>query len=82
MASRGMERKASDLIGLLNGISVGEIDAIRGKLESAQQELLSLEQPELAQAMGEALSAVAQGDVKNFRRLVAQVVSKLGHVRD
>ena len=80
--SPSQSQKVSSLIGVLNGISVGEIGAITGKLTAARQDLAELREAELDQALEQALQAIQRGDVKDFRRLVAQLVSKLGHVRD
>ena len=75
-------QNVSSLIGMLNGISVGELGAITGKLAAVRQDLSELQEAELDQALEQALQSIQRGDVKDFRRLVAQMVSKLGHVRD
>ena len=79
---KSMSQRAGGVIALLNGISVGELDSIRSKLEAARRDLLEVEQKELAASVEQAQGAIQKGDLQDFRRLVAQVVSKLGHVRD
>ena len=70
------------LISTLNATEVGTLEGIAAKLRQVQEELVALSQPELASRAGEALDALARGDVAEFRRGRAFLQSKLGHLRD
>jgi len=76
--SSGRQR-ISGVIEALNAIEVGEISAIVHKLRMAEEELGGLDVGELQATLGEARKHLDDGDVTNFRRLVAQAISKLGH---
>jgi hypothetical protein len=80
--SPSQAQKVGQLIGVLNGISVGELGVITGKLSAIRPDLNELQSTDLDQTLDQALQAIQRGDVKDFRRLVAQLVSKLGHLRD
>lgn len=69
------------VIGTLNAIHVGDLQAILGKLGEAGAVLRALEVSEIESALGEARQSLLRGDMPNFRRLVAQVVARLGHLR-
>jgi len=71
----------SQLIALLNSISVGEIDSIRSRLGEARAGCLALQQDELARKLEEAEEALARFDLKTYRKRVETVVAKLGHLR-
>ena len=72
---------ANQLIAHLNAIKIGDLDAIRGKLQQASQACVGIEQPDLAGKLDEALEALDRLDLKTYRRRVEAVVSKLGHIR-
>ena len=76
------KQRASSVMAQLNGLAVGDLQSIQAALESAGSELETIQQLDLAASVRDARQAVDCGDIKNFRRLIAQVVSKLGHVRD
>ena len=80
--SRQHGPKLSKLIITLNSIGVGELASITSKLEGVRSELSGLGQPELAENLDSARSAIQRGDMAEFRRLLSQTVSRLGHVRD
>ena len=69
------------LITYLNAIHVGDVEAIRGKLDEAQRACIELQQQELADKLAEASSALAAADVKTYRRRVETVLSRLGHLK-
>jgi len=71
----------SQLITHLNAIEVGEIDAIRAKLEEARAACLELQQDLLAAQLDEAVQALGSGDLQRYRKRLATVISRLGHVR-
>jgi len=76
-----LELSSHDLIAHLNAIRVGDLGAIREKIEQAKEGCVQLAQPELAEMLQEALAALDVADVKTYRRRVETVVSKLGHLR-
>ncbi|MCP3981496.1 MAG: hypothetical protein GY716_19530 [bacterium] len=71
----------NQLITYLNAIGVGEMDAIAIKLQTAREACLELEQTELCEALGEALNALRQADMKTYRRRVSSVIARLGHLK-
>jgi len=73
--------RMGNIISTLNGISVGELSGLTVRLDAAQGELQELKEAELAGSLGDAKASMLRGDVANFRRLVSQVVSRLGHLR-
>lgn len=71
----------SKLIAFLNAINVGELDSIRGKLAKAEQVCREMDQDSLADLLGEAAAALAGADLKTYRKRVATVIARLGHLR-
>jgi len=69
------------LLATLNATEVGSLDSIAVKMRQVQDELAALEQAELATAAGEAVAALARGDVAEFKRGRAFLQSKIGHLR-
>jgi hypothetical protein len=69
------------LLSTLNATDVGTLDSIVEKLRQVEDELRTLEQPELAARAGEAALALARGDVAEFKRARAFLQSKIGHLR-
>jgi hypothetical protein len=69
------------LLSTLNATDVGTIDSIADKLHTVRDELLALEQPELAARAGDAAAALRRGDVAEFKRARAFLQSKIGHLR-
>ena len=69
------------MLATLNATDVGTLDSVTAKLRQVQEELLGLEQPELAAAAAEAIAALARGDLAEFRRGRAFLQSKIGHLR-
>jgi hypothetical protein len=69
------------LLSTLNATDVGTLDSISAKLRQVQDELLEMDQPELAARANEATLALARGDVVEFRRGRAFLQSKIGHLR-
>jgi hypothetical protein len=69
------------LLATLNATDVGSLESISGKMRQVQEELQALDQAELAAAAGEAVAALARGDVAEFRRGRAFLQSKIGHLR-
>ena len=71
----------SQLIAHLNALSLGEMDALRDKLEQARRACLDLQQAELADYLREAAQALADADVATYRKRVETVIARLGHIR-
>jgi hypothetical protein len=69
------------LLATLNATDVGTLESIAGKMRQVQEELQTLDQAELAAAAGEAVAALARGDVAEFKRGRAFLQSKIGHLR-
>ena len=69
------------IIALLNAIDVGEMGVIRSALDEARSACLGLGQAELAERLDEATAALRRGDLKTYRKRVASVVARLGHLR-
>jgi hypothetical protein len=71
----------SQLIAMLNALSVGEVGSLKGKLEEARLVCRELGYHELADKLGEAQAALRQADLKTYRKRVETVVARLGHLR-
>ena len=71
----------SNLIALLNSLSVGELESLQAKLQEAEQGCRELGHRELGDRLGEAGLALLKGDTRTFRKQVETVVSRLGHLR-
>jgi hypothetical protein len=69
------------LLSILNATDVGTLDSISAKLRQVQDELLEMDQPELAARANETIEALARGEVNEFRRGRAFLQSKIGHLR-
>lgn len=69
------------IIATLNHLDVGDLQSIRTRLRAVRAELEKREFNELVVKLDECLAALGQGDLQNFRRLKATVVSRLGHLR-
>jgi hypothetical protein len=71
----------TEVLQILNGIGVGPVDRILAGLERARVELEDLGQTELAEKLVEARQALLAADAGLFRRRVAYVTSRLGHLK-
>ena len=69
------------LLSTLNATDVGTLDSVTEKLRLVRDELLAMEQPELAARAHETAAALQRGDVAEFKRGRAFLQSKLGHLR-
>lgn len=69
------------LLSTLNATDVGTLESISEKVREVQRELLLLDQPGLAQRAGQAIEALQQGDLAEFKRARAFLQSKIGHLR-
>ena len=73
--------KIDVLLSTLNATEVGTLDSIAEKLGQVRDELLALDEPELAARATEAIAALRRGDVAEFKRGRAFLQSKIGHLR-
>jgi len=69
------------LLSTLNATDVGTLESITAKMRDVQGALAEMDQPELAARAGEAVAALARGDVAEFKRGRAFLQSKIGHLR-
>ena len=76
-----MGMTAAQLVVHLNAIDVGEMGGIQGKLEEARQACFEMDLADLAEKLVEAQSALEQADMRTYRKRVATVIAKLGHLR-
>jgi hypothetical protein len=70
------------LLSTLNATDVGTLESISAKLQTVRDELLALEQPELAARAADTVAALHRGDVAEFKRGRAFLQSKIGHLRE
>jgi len=70
------------LLSTLNATDVGTLESITAKLDAVRDELLALEQPDLAVRAAETIAALQRGDVAEFKRGRAFLQSKIGHLRE
>ena len=75
-----MEMSASQIMSHLKALRVGDLDAMRGKLQLAREACGELDQNELAGKLDEAMTALDQADMKTYRKRVETVIARLGHL--
>lgn len=71
----------SQIIALLNSLSLGDLDAIRGRIDEARLACEGLGRGELATMLDDARRALVAGDLKTYRKRVETAVARLGHLR-
>lgn len=69
------------LLSTLNAADVGTLESIAAKMEQVREELLQIDQPELAARAAETIQALTRGDVVEWKRGRAFLQSKIGHLR-
>jgi hypothetical protein len=69
------------LLSTLNATELGTLESIQEKLRQVQEELLAIDQAELAARAEEAIAALRRGDIAEFKRARAFLQSKIGHLR-
>jgi hypothetical protein len=79
--SGGRKERIGALIDAMNAIHIGELSSIDAKLGAAKDQLAALGESDLEKLSVEARERLRGGDAANFRRLVAQLVSRLGHLK-
>ncbi|MFC2172977.1 hypothetical protein ACFLU6_10160 [Acidobacteriota bacterium] len=73
--------KEQVLIDSINNIKVGECSRIQAKLQQVEMNLKEINQVDLSVLVHDAQQKLEGGDVPGFRKLLAQVVSRLGHLK-
>ncbi len=71
----------SQLIAHLNGLKVGDLDALRSRLDEAIAASSALGHGEVALVLEEARRSLSAGDIKPFRKRVETAIARLGHLR-
>jgi hypothetical protein len=69
------------LLSTLNATEVGTLDSIATKLRQVRDDLRAMEQAELADRAEDAVQALGQGNLAEFKRLRAFLQSRVGHLR-
>src|SRR5512134_1956521 len=69
------------MLATLNAADVGSLDSIAAKMRQVQEALADQGEAELAGKAKDAVTALARGDVAEFRRARAFLQSKIGHLR-
>lgn len=70
-----------DVLALLNGLKLGELGRVDGELLRAGAALDELGQEELRRRVEDARKSLKAGDIKEFRRSLATVTARLGHLK-
>jgi hypothetical protein len=71
---------ARAVLKVLNSLSLGELSRVGRDLDAAREALLGLGHPELGERLAEAQRSLRGGDVREFRRALANVTARLGHL--
>jgi hypothetical protein len=71
----------TQVIALLNSLNVGDLDALRSKLDEARAQCATLGHEEVALVVAEARQALVSGDLRTYRKRVETAVARLGHLR-
>lgn len=69
------------VIAILNNLGIGALDKIEAELDLVRKELERRGLGELVEKVEGCQSALSRGDLPEFRRLRATLVSRLGHLR-
>jgi hypothetical protein len=72
----------AQIIGSLNALHLGEVNAIRSTLNEARQACVDLHQEVLARQLDEAEQALRRADLRTYRKRVETVIAKLGHLKE
>ena len=70
-----------EALAILNSLHVGELSRLQADLERVRRMLAELGSDELEQRVQDAQAALRQGDMKEFRRALANVTARLGHLK-
>lgn len=69
------------ILSTLNATEVGTLDSVIAKLRSVKDELVAMDQLELAARADDAVGALTRGDIAEFKKGRAFLQSKIGHLR-
>ena len=70
-----------EVLALLNGLKLGELGRVDGELLRAGSALEQLGQAELSERLEDARKCLKAGDIKAFRRNLATITARLGHLK-
>ena len=70
-----------ELLAQLNNLQLGELSAVDGELGRASVALEAMGQSELGSRVEEARVCLKAGNIREFRRALANVTAKLGHLK-
>jgi len=76
-----MNRRVRSVLKLLASLERGELTSITTRVEEARQLLLAENQVELADRLKDSLEALQSGRIAQFRKLVANVQARVGHLK-
>jgi len=71
----------SQLIAHLNGLTVGNLESLTTRIDTAVNACRGLGHEEIAGLLDEARRGLERGDLKTFRKRVETAVARLGHRR-
>lgn len=71
----------AEILALLNALSTNELSRLEQDLARAEAALGDLGHADLGGRLGDARAFLRGGDVKGFRRAIANVTARLGHLR-
>lgn len=69
------------LIDTLNNLSLGELALVTRRVGEVRDEVLAMDQVEIAAILDESLACLAAGDLRTFRKRINTAVSRLGHLK-
>jgi hypothetical protein len=71
----------SKIIANLHSLNLGEMAAIRAKIEEARVACSELDRSDLAEKLNEAGEALDRADLKTYRKRLETVIAHLGHLK-
>ena len=76
-----MAQGPKEVLSQLNGLKLGELSAVDVELVRAGEALEAMGQPDLSGRVQEARRCLKSGNLREFRRALATVTAKLGHLK-
>jgi len=70
-----------EILATLNALSLNEVSRVHGQIDHAREVLARLGQPDLEARLTEAQRSLRAGEMREFRRGIANVTARLGHLR-
>ena len=71
----------SQIIANLHSLNLGEMAAIRTKIDQARAACSRLDRSDLVEKLDEAGEALERADLKTYRRRLETVIARLGHLK-